>query len=168
MHAKSLQWYPTLCNPVDCSPPGSSVHGDSPGKNTRVGCRALLPGIFPTQGLNLYLLYLLYWQEGSLPLAPPGKPIVWSRDLKFMLENRLSSDHSRPTRMYSCPDYRGTLAWPETHLSVLCRLQRPGKPGGTHTYTQTQTLAPAHTWHCGFSRFPNSTLKFPGGRPVAL
>ena len=28
------------------------VHGDSPGKNTGVGCRALLQGIFPTQGLN--------------------------------------------------------------------------------------------------------------------
>ena len=32
--------------------PGSSVHGDSPGKNTGVGCRSLLQGIFPTQGLN--------------------------------------------------------------------------------------------------------------------
>ena len=41
---------PTLCDPTDCSPPGSSVHGDSPGKNTRVGCHALLQGIFPTQG----------------------------------------------------------------------------------------------------------------------
>ena len=30
-----------LCDPMDCSPPGSSVHGDSPGKNTRVGCHAL-------------------------------------------------------------------------------------------------------------------------------
>ena len=35
---------------MDCSPPGSSVHGDSPGKNTGVGCRDLLQGIFPTQG----------------------------------------------------------------------------------------------------------------------
>ena len=30
------------CNPMDCSPPGSSVHGDSPGKNTGVGCHALI------------------------------------------------------------------------------------------------------------------------------
>ena len=44
------QLCPTLCNPMDCSPPGSSVHGDSPGKNTGVGCHALLQGIFPTQG----------------------------------------------------------------------------------------------------------------------
>ena len=41
---------------LNCSvmsdPPGSVVHGDSPGKNTGVGCCALLQGIFPTQGLN--------------------------------------------------------------------------------------------------------------------
>ena len=42
----------TLCDPMDCSPPGSSVHGDSPGQNTGVGCHALLQGIFLTQGSN--------------------------------------------------------------------------------------------------------------------
>ena len=41
--------------PVDCIPPGSSVHGDSPGKNTGVGGHALFQGILPTQGLNLGL-----------------------------------------------------------------------------------------------------------------
>ena len=41
-----------LCDPMDCSPPGSSVHGDSPDKNTGVGYHALLQGIFPTQGSN--------------------------------------------------------------------------------------------------------------------
>ena len=38
---------------------------DSPGKNTGVGCHALLQGIFPTQGLNTCLLHLLHWQAGS-------------------------------------------------------------------------------------------------------
>ena len=47
--AKSLQSCLTLCNPTDCSPPGSSVHGDSPGKNTGVGWHALLQGIFPSR-----------------------------------------------------------------------------------------------------------------------
>ena len=47
----------TLFDPKDCSPPGSSVHGDSPGKNTGVGCHALLQGSFPTQGLNPGLLH---------------------------------------------------------------------------------------------------------------
>ena len=39
----------TLCNAMDYGPPASSVHRDSPHKNTEVGCHALLQGIFPTQ-----------------------------------------------------------------------------------------------------------------------
>ena len=46
------QWCLILCDPMDSSLPGSSVHGDSPGKNTGVGCHAFLQGIFPTQGSN--------------------------------------------------------------------------------------------------------------------
>ena len=46
------QLCPTLCDSTDSSPPGSSVHGDSPGKNLGVGCHALLQGIFPTQEPN--------------------------------------------------------------------------------------------------------------------
>ena len=46
------QLCPTLWNPTDHSPLGPSVHGDYPGKDTWVGCPALLQGIFPTQGLN--------------------------------------------------------------------------------------------------------------------
>ena len=41
-----------LCDPMDYSPPGSSVHGNSPGKNTGVGCHALLQWIFPSQGIK--------------------------------------------------------------------------------------------------------------------
>ena len=63
MHAKSLQLCLTLYDPMDCSPPGSSVHGYFPGKTTGVDCHFLLQGIFPTQGSNLHLLH---WQ-------PPGK-----------------------------------------------------------------------------------------------
>ena len=74
--AKVLQLCPTLCDPMDCSQPGSSVHGDSSGKNTGVGCHALLQGIFPTQGLNPHHLCLLHWQVGSLPTEPPGKPMI--------------------------------------------------------------------------------------------
>ena len=51
------QLCPTLCNPKDCSLPSSSVHGDSPGKNTGVDCHALFQGIFPTQGSSPGLLH---------------------------------------------------------------------------------------------------------------
>ena len=61
-------------DPMDCSPPGFTVPGDFPGKNREVGCHALLQGIFWIWGLNPYLLTLLHWQVGSLPLVPPEKP----------------------------------------------------------------------------------------------
>ena len=68
--AKLLQSCPTLCDPMDCNPPGFSVHEDSPGKNTGVGFHAVLQGIFPTQGLNPSLLHCRH----SLPAKLPRKP----------------------------------------------------------------------------------------------
>ena len=56
---------PTLCDPMDCS---------TPGKNTAVGCHIPFQGIFPTWGLNPWLLRLRHWQVGSWPLVPPEKP----------------------------------------------------------------------------------------------
>ena len=56
---------------MDCSPPGSSVYGIFPGKNTGMGCCSLLQGIFPTQGLNTNLLCVLHCKESQVP---PGKP----------------------------------------------------------------------------------------------
>ena len=48
----TTQLCPTLCDPVDCSPPGSSIHGDTLGKNPGVGSHFLFQGIFLTQGWN--------------------------------------------------------------------------------------------------------------------
>ena len=76
MWAELLQSCLTLCDPMDCSLPGSSVHRDSPGKNTGVGCYASLQGIL-IQWWTPHLLCLLHWQAGSLPLAPPGKPNLY-------------------------------------------------------------------------------------------
>ena len=72
----SAQLCPIVCNPMDCSPSGSSVHGDSPGENTGVGCCALLQGIFPTRGLNSglphcrWILYQLRHKGSTVMLAP--------------------------------------------------------------------------------------------------
>ena len=55
---------PTLCSPTDCSPPGSSAHGGSPGKNSGVGCHALLQGIFQTEG----------WTPSPAEQADPLRP----------------------------------------------------------------------------------------------
>ena len=57
-----------LCDPMDYSLPGSSVHGDSAGKNTGVGSHAFLQGIFTTQESNpglphcRWILYHLSYQ----------------------------------------------------------------------------------------------------------
>ena len=96
------------------SPPGSSVHGDTSGKNTGVACHALLQGILPIQGLNpdllhcrwnLYCLshkesqWILEWvaypfkpgspafRADSLPAELPGKP-----GLQSMGSQRLRHD----------------------------------------------------------------------------
>ena len=110
MHTNSLQSCPTLCDPMNCSPPGPSrllSQWDSPGKNTGVGCHALLQGIFLTQRLNWCLLCLLHWQVGSLPLAPPGKPEVLCSTLKFVFilgDLRWSHMVSSPqSPLLSCP-----------------------------------------------------------------
>ena len=61
-----------LCNPMDRSPPGSSVHGDSPGKNTRVKLSCPPPGDLPNSGIEPRSPAL---QMDSLPSGPPGKPL---------------------------------------------------------------------------------------------
>ena len=72
---------------MDGSPPGSSVPGDSPGKNTGVGCHAVLQGIFPIQGSIPLLLPLLHWQAGSLPLVPLEKPLMIMTSFFFFCNN---------------------------------------------------------------------------------
>ena len=61
----------TLCDPMDCSPPGSTVRGNFPGKNARVGCHALLQGIFRTQESKHRSPAV---QVDSLLSEPLGKP----------------------------------------------------------------------------------------------
>ena len=63
---------PTLCDRMDWSPPGFSVHEDSPGKNTRVDCHARFQRIFPTQGSNPGITL----QVVSLSSEPAGKLLM--------------------------------------------------------------------------------------------
>ena len=63
---------PTLWEPMDYSLPGSSMRGDSPAKNTGVGCHFLLQGD-PRPRIQL-VSYASCWQAGCLPLVPPRKP----------------------------------------------------------------------------------------------
>ena len=69
--AKSLQSCSTLCEPVNCSPPGFSVHGILQARMLEWIAMPSSRGFFETQGSNLHFLH---WQAGSLALAPSGKP----------------------------------------------------------------------------------------------
>ena len=64
---------PTFCNHMDFSLLGSSVHRDSPGKNTGVSRHALLQGIFLTQGLNPSITH---WRWILYHLSHEGSPWI--------------------------------------------------------------------------------------------
>ena len=90
MHAKSLQSCPTLCDPVDCSQPGSSVHGFLQARILEWIAMPSSRGSSRPRNWTHVSLYLVHWQAGSWPLAPPGNPseeeqktdslIIWARN----------------------------------------------------------------------------------------
>src|SRR5574337_596347 len=80
----------TLCEPTNCSSPGSSVHGDSPGKNTGMGCHSLLQRIFPTLGSNPGLPHC---RQILYHLSHKGSPILSLRAVK------ISSNINTPTQI---------------------------------------------------------------------
>ena len=90
--AKSLQSCLILCDPMDCRLPGSSVHGVSQVRTLEGLAVPSSGGIFLTQESSLCLFCLVHWQAGSLPLAPPGKP----------LKLHASEQISRPSAVCVC------------------------------------------------------------------
>ena len=108
---------PTLCDPLDCSLAGSSVHGESPGRNTGLGCHALLQEIFPTQGLNPGLPHC----SRSLPSEQAGKlmnPGVGSLSLLQAIfpTRELKWDFLLCRRILSHLSYQGS---PIFHMNML-------------------------------------------------
>ena len=152
---------------MKCSMPGSSVHGSSLGKNTGVGCHALLQGIFPTQGLNSCLLncrWILYH------LSHQGSPIS---------SNQFSSVQSlSPVRLFatSCIAARQAslsitmsqsslkltsiyLVMPSSHLILCCPLLLlPPIPPSITVFSNESTLCmrwPKY-WSFSFSISPSN------------
>ena len=82
--AKSLQLCPTLCDPMYLQPSRILCPWDSPGKNTGVGCHALLQGIFPTQGLNPCLMFPAL---AGFPLSGPVEKSTVVSHLVFLPKN---------------------------------------------------------------------------------
>ena len=149
-----------LCDPVDRSPPGSSAHGDSPGKNTGVGCLALLQGIFPTQGSNPGLpnyRWILYQRsyQGSLPST------IWSlifvlvslvaqmvKNLPAMRETWVRSLGGEDPLEKGMATYSNILAWRIPWTEEPGGLQTMGSQRVRHdwaTNTYLHTISQANT-----------------------
>ena len=101
MHVKSLQPRPTLCNTVDCSPPGSSVHRIHQARILE-WVAMLLQGIFPTQESNPHLLHR---QVSSLPLASPGKPLSLMTGPQILLECFPDTFQAIPDPIFPNPEF---------------------------------------------------------------
>ena len=79
---------PTLCDPMDCSPPRSSVHGILQAR-TLACSHSLLQGMFPTQGLKLGLLHcrwIPHWATGEALWLTSGPDIkIPGKSLSFRM-----------------------------------------------------------------------------------
>ena len=89
MHAQSCL---TLCDPIDYSPPASSVRGISQARILEWVASSFSRGIFPTQGSNWCLLDL---QAGALPLSHLGSPHIHRLKLIFALESKEQKGSSK-------------------------------------------------------------------------
>ena len=100
MCAKLLQLCPTLCNPMDPSPSGSSIYGILQARILESVAISFSRGSFLSRELNPYLLYLLHWQAGSLPLVPTGKPFPSLPTLRLF--KQITSSHGKLWAFHSC------------------------------------------------------------------
>ena len=120
--AKSLQFCLTLCDLMDCSPPGSSVHWVS---QARILEWVSMPSSkdLPNPGIKPVSLSLVRWWAGSLPLVPPGNPILVAPILTFKLCDIFTENSWAKfllaQLMWSLPHCRGLQA---TLASSLCSI----------------------------------------------
>ena len=136
---ESLSHVPLFVTPVDCSLPGSSAHEIFPDKSTGACCHFLLQGIFPTQGLNSWLLgcllpcrWLLYcWATGvyhNVQCVINATHNVLSCNVKCVnpvIYNGLPVKHvmciNVPCSMYWCAMHR-TLIYCTTCKCWICSM----------------------------------------------
>ena len=118
--AELLQSCPALCNHMDCSSLGSSVHGDSPGKNTGVGCIACSRGS-SQRGIKPTFPVIPSLQADSLPLSYRGSPCHY----------RYSEVLNRSVVSYSL--------WPH---GLYNPLNSPGQDTGVGSFSLLQWIFP--------------------------
>ena len=120
--AQLLSHVQLFVTPMDCSPPWSSVHRDSPGQNTGLGCHALLQGLFPTQGLNLgfpHFRQILYH------LSHQGSPrILEYMCILFLLQGNFPTQESNQGVLH-CRQILQQLSYLGSSFTLLISLLSP-------------------------------------------
>ena len=116
------QLCPTLCDPMDCSPLGSSVHGDSPGKHTGVDYHALPSGDLSNPGIKPRSPTL---QVDSLPSEPPWKPpINPERNQPWIVIGRTDAEAEAP--ILWLPNVKSWLTGKNTDIGKDWRQKEKG------------------------------------------
>ena len=77
VRAKSLQSRPAVCDPMDCSSPGSSVHGIFLARILKWVAMLSSRGSSWPRNWTPISYVSCFGRWGSLPLVPPGKPSLW-------------------------------------------------------------------------------------------
>ena len=168
-HLFPMKWWgcPTLCDTMNYSLPGSSVHGDSPGKNTGMGHHALLQGIFPMQGSNpglplcRWILYQLRHQGSPRILECVAYPF-----------SRGSSRPRNWTRV-SCIAGRFFTSWATREYSRLIsfrmdRFDLLAVQGTLKSLLQHHSSKASILWRSAFFMVQLSQLFMTTGKNIAL
>ena len=156
----------TLFNHIDCSPPGSSVHGDSPGKNTGMGCHTSSRGssqhrdrtqvsftagrfftswaLWKWKLLSCVWLFVTPWTTGvdSLSLLQGIFPIQGSNPglphCRWILYQLSHQGNSRILDWVACSFSRGTSP-PRNWTRVSCGTGRFFTSWALYPFTETLT-----------------------------
>ena len=130
VHTKSLQSCSTLCDPVDCSPPDSSLCGILQARILEWVARPSSRDL-PDPGIELTSLEFLHWQVVSLPLVPSGKPstcVYWV--LNFLRAKLVepASSHWLPwssqgfaIQLPNDSEVLGMMLIKQNHMSIIKR-----------------------------------------------
>ena len=137
MHACMLSHFSHVwpCNPMDCSPQGSSVHRILQARTQEWISVPSSWGIFLTQGSSQYLLCLLHWQVGSLPLAPASQLCPCISSVQFSSVQFSSVQPLSRVRLFATPWIAARRA---SHPS-----QTPGVYP-THAHRVGDAIQPSH------------------------
>ena len=98
------QLCPTLCDPMDCRPPGSSVHGILQARIVECLAHFLPQGIFPNQGQNMAVLH---FRQTLYSLSHQGSPCY--AEGSFLFKKKKKKGRNRRISFLQSPESETNL-----------------------------------------------------------